>query len=299
IPEEMEGQEIVSKKQIYNEMTKKGEVILEVLNLVKKFPLRDKSSLFAKKKEENTFTAVNGISFNLKKGESLGLVGESGCGKSTTSNMITKLLDPTSGDIILENENITAYTSKQFAAMKQRNKIQMVFQDPTDSLNPRFNAFDCIAEPLRRLLKMRDRKKIKEKVEELSLMVGLPIHLLSRFPHQLSGGQKARVGIARAISVNPKILILDEPTSALDVSVQAVVLQLLDRLKKELGMSYIFVSHDLNVVKLLCERVIVMNRGEIVEQGTVHDILENPQKDYTKKLIASIPHFEPNKLKMA
>jgi peptide/nickel transport system ATP-binding protein len=299
IPEEMEGQEIVSKKQIYNEMTKKGEVILEVLNLVKKFPLRDKSSLFAKKKEENTFTAVNGISFNLKKGESLGLVGESGCGKSTTSNMITKLLDPTSGDIILENENITAYTSKQFAAMKQRNKIQMVFQDPTDSLNPRFNAFDCIAEPLRRLLKMRDRKKIKEKVEELSLMVGLPIHLLSRFPHQLSGGQKARVGIARAISVNPKILILDEPTSALDVSVQAVVLQLLDRLKKELGMSYIFVSHDLNIVKLLCERVIVMNRGEIVEQGTVHDILENPQKDYTKKLIASIPHFEPNKLKMA
>ncbi|MGB7402081.1 MAG: ABC transporter ATP-binding protein [Arcobacter sp.] len=299
IPEEMEGQEIVSKKQIYNEMTKKGEVILEVLNLVKKFPLRDKSSLFAKKKEENTFTAVNGITFNLKKGESLGLVGESGCGKSTTSNMITKLLDPTSGDIILENENITAYTSKQFAAMKQRNKIQMVFQDPTDSLNPRFNAFDCIAEPLRRLLKMRDRKKIKEKVEELSLMVGLPIHLLSRFPHQLSGGQKARVGIARAISVNPKILILDEPTSALDVSVQAVVLQLLDRLKKELGMSYIFVSHDLNVVKLLCERVIVMNRGEIVEQGTVHDILENPQKDYTKKLIASIPHFEPNKLKMA
>lgn len=296
---ELEGQKILSETVVNKNTTKKDEIILEVLNLVKKFPLRDKRSLFSKKSKETTFTAVNGISFNLKRGESLGLVGESGCGKSTTSNMIVKLLEPTSGDIILENENITSYTSTQFAAMKQRNKIQMVFQDPTDSLNPRFNAFDSIAEPLRRLLKMKDKKELQNKVEELSLMVGLPINLLSRFPHQLSGGQKARVGIARAISVNPQILILDEPTSALDVSVQAVVLQLLDRLKRELGMSYIFVSHDLNVVKLLCDRVIVMNKGEIVEQGTVHDILENPQEEYTKKLIDSIPHFEPDKLKMA
>ncbi len=296
IPEEMEDSNVEVVKISTKKHIKSNEVVLEVVDLVKKFPIGKKSFFNFKKEKEEMFTAVNGISFTLKKGESLGLVGESGCGKSTTSSMITKLLEPTSGDIILDKENITAYTATQFSSMKQRNKIQMVFQDPTESLNPRFTAYDSISEPIKRLLNMKNKEKIKKRVEELSLMVGLPIHLLSRFPHQLSGGQKARVGIARAISTNPKVLILDEPTSALDVSVQAVVLQLLEKLKIELQMSYIFVSHDLNVVKLLCERVIVMNRGEIVEQGDVYDILENPKEEYTKKLIESIPHFEPNKL---
>ncbi len=271
--------------------------IMEVIDLVKEFPVQDHNRSFWDWKKgsekDNVFRAVDGISFTLHKGESLGLVGESGCGKSTTSSIINRLLDQTSGDVIFDGENITAYSSKLFARIPQRMKIQMVFQDPTDCLNPRFTAMDSISEPLRRLKGYKSGKQLKSKIEELAQKVGLPSHLLTRFPHQLSGGQKARVGIARAIAVDPKLLVLDEPTSALDVSVQAVVLQLLDRLKRELGMSYIFVSHDLNVVKLLCDRIIVMNKGAIVETGTSDEILNAPKNQYTKTLISAIPHFVP------
>ncbi|CAA6606090.1 putative peptide transport fused subunits of ABC superfamily: ATP-binding components [Rhodospirillaceae bacterium LM-1] len=274
--------------------------LLEVVDLVKEFPRRDVEMTGwawpVKKREAQVFRAVDGISFVLKRGESLGLVGESGCGKSTTSSILTRLMDPTSGDVIFDGANVTSYSAQQFARLPQRMKIQMVFQDPSDSLNPRFTAQDSIAEPLKRLLKMKGSKQIDIKVEELAEKVGLEKALLSRFPHQLSGGQKARVGIARAIAADPLLLILDEPTSALDVSVQAVVLQLLDRLRCELGMSYIFVSHDLNVVRLLCERVIVMNRGRIVEDGLADEVLSNPKDDYTRQLVSAIPHFEPGKL---
>jgi len=274
--------------------------LLEVIDLVKEYPRRSETGMgWPWKKADSSqtvFRAVDNVSFTLAPGESLGLVGESGCGKSTTSSIVTRLLDPTSGDVIFDGENITTFRAARFARLPQRTKIQMVFQDPTDSLNPRFAARDSIAEPLKRLIGMRDPKRIATKVDELADKVGLSRELLTRFPHQLSGGQKARVGIARAIAVDPLLLILDEPTSALDVSVQAVVLQLLDRLKRDLGMSYIFVSHDLNVVRLLCERVIVMNKGRIVESGTADRVLSNPQDPYTRTLIDAIPHFEPDRM---
>src|SRR3954465_8356918 len=218
--------------------------------------------------EPEVFRAVDGISFTVNRGESVGLVGESGCGKSTTSTMVMRLIDKTDGIITFDGEEIGEIPAKQFAKLAMRRRIQMVFQDPTDSLNPRFTAARAIADPILRLSDIRGRDAIRARCEELARMVGLPVELLDRFPHQLSGGQKARVGIARAIALEPKLVVLDEPTAALDVSVQAVVLNLLADLKARLGMSYLFVSHDLHVVRLVCDRVIVMRGGRIVEEGS-------------------------------
>ena len=245
--------------------------------------------------EPEVFRAVDGISFSVHRGESVGLVGESGCGKSTTSTMVMRLIDKTDGTIMFDGEDIGAIPAKQFAKLPMRRRIQMVFQDPTDSLNPRFTAARAIADPILRLSDIRGRDAIRARCEELALQVGLPVDLLDRFPHQLSGGQKARVGIARAIALKPDLIILDEPTAALDVSVQAVVLNLLQDLKEQLGMSYLFVSHDLNVVRLLCDRVIVMMAGKIVEEGPTERVLFAPEAQYTRDLLAAIPHptFEP------
>jgi peptide/nickel transport system ATP-binding protein len=270
--------------------------LLLVEKLVKEYPRQGATAvlgkLFSRKPpvEAEQFRAVDGISFTVGHGESVGLVGESGCGKSTTSMMVMRLLDQTSGRIVFDGDEIGAILPNAFARLPLRKSIQMVFQDPTDSLNPRFTAARAIVDPIMQLGDIKGRDALRARCEELAGLVGLPVNLLDRFPHQLSGGQKARVGIARAIALHPKLVILDEPTAALDVSVQAVVLNLLQDLKQSMGMSYLFVSHDLNVVRLLCDRVIVMRAGRIVEQGSSEQVLGDPQDAYTKELLTAIPH---------
>ena len=270
--------------------------LLLVEKLVKEYPRQGATAtltkLFSRKPpvETEQFRAVDGISFSVGRGESVGLVGESGCGKSTTSMMVMRLLDQTSGRIVFDGDEIGAIMPNAFARLPLRKSIQMVFQDPTDSLNPRFTAARAIVDPIMQLGDIKGRDALRARCEELAGLVGLPVNLLDRFPHQLSGGQKARVGIARAIALHPKLVILDEPTAALDVSVQAVVLNLLHDLKQSMGMSYLFVSHDLNVVRLLCDRVIVMRTGRIVEQGSSERVLGDPQDAYTKELLTAIPH---------
>ncbi|MEM1078328.1 MAG: ABC transporter ATP-binding protein [Pseudomonadota bacterium] len=251
--------------------------LLEVRNLVKTYPGK-----------AGPVQAVKDISFMIKDGQSVGLVGESGSGKSTTSEMIVRLQDPTSGEILFDGQNIASTPSARFATHPVRRDIQMVFQDATDSLNPRDTAASAIAEPLKRIAGLRGARA-DARVSELAHLVGLPQPLLSRFPHQLSGGQKARVGIARAIALEPKLLILDEPTAALDVSIQAVVLNLLVDLRAQLGMSYLFVSHDLNVVRLLCDEVLVMKSGEIIDRGPAAQIMSQPSHAYTKALVTAAP----------
>jgi peptide/nickel transport system ATP-binding protein len=274
----------------------KTKPLLLIEKLVKEYPRQGAtatlSKLFARRPaaEPEQFRAVDGISFSIGHGESVGLVGESGCGKSTTSMMVMRLLDQTSGRIMFDGDEIGGILPSTFARLPLRKSIQMVFQDPTDSLNPRFTAARAIADPIMRLGNIRGRDALHARCEELAGLVGLPVNLLDRFPHQLSGGQKARVGIARAIALHPKLVILDEPTAALDVSVQAVVLNLLQDLKQSMGMSYLFVSHDLNVVRLLCDRVIVMRTGRIVEQGPSERVLGDPQDAYTRELLTAIPH---------
>ena len=253
--------------------------LLDIVELKKHFPIGRRSRLHA----------VDEVSFEIARGESVGLVGESGCGKSTLVRLVTRMIDPTAGDIIFSGRNIGFIPARKFAETQFRPKIQMVFQDPTDSLNPRFTAFDTIAEPLRLLAGVKDQATLTEQVFNAARQTGLPEELLMRFPHQLSGGQKARVGIARAIALRPELLILDEPTAALDVSVQATILKLLAELRETLGMSYLFVSHDLNVVRMLCDRVIVMYLGKVVEQGPTEAVFRHPAHPYTAGLIRAIP----------
>jgi peptide/nickel transport system ATP-binding protein len=252
-------------------------------------PLLDVQRI-AKRFDEGA-AAVADFSMTMRGGESVGLVGESGSGKSTTSRMICRLIDPSGGDILFDGQSIGQIPARDFHRSPFRKEIQIVFQDPNDSLNPRFTAFDCIAHPLKRLMGLRSGDALRSRVEECAHRVGLPRDLLPRFPHQLSGGQKARVGIARAIACRPRLLVLDEPTAALDVSVQAVVLQLLDRLRREDNLGFLFVSHDLNVVRMMCDRTIVLRAGGIVEEGESRALFANPQTEYTRELVDAVPQL--------
>jgi len=256
--------------------------LLEVHRLVKHYPV-------GPRRQGAQLHAVDDVSFSIASGECVGLVGESGCGKSTLARLLARLIDPTSGRIVFDGQDLTALSSQAFVRHPARARIQVVFQDPTDSLNPSFRVFDAIADPLRRLQGLRDAAELSRRVHQAADWVGLPAELVVRYPHQLSGGQRARVGIARAIVVEPSLLILDEPTSALDVSVQAVILRLLADLRARLGMSYLFVSHDLNVVRLLCERIVVMYLGQVVEVAAADALFTAPRHPYTQALVAAIP----------
>lgn len=257
--------------------------LFEIHGLSKRYPV----GTFRRK----MLHAIDKVDLTISEGECIGLVGESGCGKSTFARVLARLIDPTEGEIKLSGVEVGKIPAKTFGGSPLRRDIQVVFQDPTESLNPGFTVFQAIADPLKRLVGGTGNE-IADRVLAALDDVGLPREYSSRYPHQLSGGQKARVGIARAIAVNPKLLILDEPTSALDVSVQSLILKLLSKLQKQRNMSYLFVSHDLNVVRLLCDKIAVMYLGRIVEFGPSKSVYFNPRHPYTRALIDAIPDPE-------
>jgi oligopeptide/dipeptide ABC transporter ATP-binding protein len=252
--------------------------LMEVVGLAKRYPT-----------QHGLLHAVDGVDLTIRPGESVGLVGESGCGKSTVVRLLARLIDPTDGAIVFDGQDIVPTPLRRFVHAKERGRIQVVFQDPTESLNPTLTVFDAVADPIRRLKPPASNADLAAQVRDAIALVGLPPEMEGRLPHQLSGGQRARVGIARAIALRPPLLILDEPTSALDVSVQAVILRLLADLRARLGMSYLFVSHDLNVVRLLCDRIVVMYLGRVVEEAAAADLFRDPRHPYTRALLGSIP----------
>ncbi|MBO1073453.1 dipeptide ABC transporter ATP-binding protein [Roseomonas marmotae] len=264
--------------------------VLDARGLRKAFALSGGWRLF-RPVHRPRIVAVDGVDLTIHPGEAVGLVGESGCGKSTLARLISRLIEPDEGELLLDGQPIHPIRPGAFAASPQRRRIQMVFQDPAESLNPRFSVFDAIADPAKQLLPGEGRATLRARVEHAADQVGLPRELFPRYPHQLSGGQKARVGIARAMVVEPRLLVLDEPTGALDVSVQAVVLKLLARLRRQEGVAQLFVSHDLDVVRLLCDRVLVMYLGKVVESGPAGQIFHAPRHPYTRALLSAIPRL--------
>ncbi|MHA1754918.1 MAG: ABC transporter ATP-binding protein [Candidatus Odinarchaeia archaeon] len=262
------------------------DIVLEVKNLVKYFPIY--GGIFLR--PVGQVHAVDGVTFSIKRTQTLGLVGESGCGKTTTGRCILRLIEPTSGEIYYEGKNILKFNKKELA--EYRRKAQIIFQNPHSSLNPRMKIIDILSEPLK-IHKLVPKSEIQSYVEELLDKVALERSHLIRYPHEFSGGQKQRIVIARALAVNPKFIVLDEPTSALDVSVQAQILNLLEDLQKELKLTYLFITHNLNICYHISDEVVVMYVGWIVEKAETDDLFTEPLHPYTKALLSANPIPDP------
>jgi oligopeptide transport system ATP-binding protein len=264
-----------------------GEALLEVTDLVKHFPV--KRGILVDR-EVDQVRAVDGVSFTVNRGETLGLVGESGSGKSTACRAVLQLIKPTSGSVRFEGREIAGLGRRQMRPL--RREMQMIFQDPYASLNPRKRIGQIVGDPLKRQ-GLASGADLRRQVQELLERVGLAGEHYNRFPHEFSGGQRQRIGIARALATKPKLVICDEPVSALDVSIQAQIVNLLDDLQDELGLAYLFVAHDIGVVRHISDRIAVMHDGRIVEQGSADQVCERPQDEYTKKLLAAVPIPDP------
>ncbi|WP_426983686.1 ABC transporter ATP-binding protein [Brevibacillus borstelensis] len=271
-------------------MDQTKEPLLVVKGLKKHFPF--KKGMFSK--ETGYVRAVDGVDFTVYRGETLGIVGESGCGKSTTGQMILQLLEPTEGEIWFEGRNLSTLGKAEVRTLRQH--LQMIFQDPYSSLNPRMRVEDIVAEPLR-VHGTHKGSELKEKVVELLRLVGLDAHHMSRHPHEFSGGQRQRIGIARALALNPSLIVCDEPVSALDVSIQSQVLNLLKKLQKELKLTYIFIAHGLPAVKHISDRIAVMYLGKIVELAERDELFANPRHPYTEALLSAVPIPDPTQRK--
>jgi peptide/nickel transport system ATP-binding protein len=264
-------------------------IILQVDQLLKHFPI--KKGIF--KQAVGQVKAVDNVSFHVDKGETLGLVGESGCGKTTTGRCLLQIINPTSGTILFGQEQTNLATLTPRLLKPYRRRMQMIFQDPNSSLNPRMTVGDIVGEPLK-VNKLASGKELEDRVNELLRAVGLKAQDMRKYPHAFSGGQRQRIGIARALSLQPELIIADEPVSALDVSVQAQILNLLSELKKQYHLSYIFIAHDLSVVQHISDRVAVMYLGKIVEIGPTNRVYESPGHPYTEGLISAVPVADPN-----